>query len=130
MRLLETLICAVIMSTGCVAVAQESNAEAVPPAKQEPARKEPCKPPKATFTPDPSPPASWERKGPKAATTVLQIVVDKKGKVHDLVVIHSGGNDADKQVIDSVRQWRFTPATCGTDPIETKINVEVRLSLR
>ena len=130
MRLLRMLICTIIMSAGCVAVAQESNTEAAQPAKQEPAQKQPCKPPKAIFTPDPLPPASWERKGPKAATTVLEIVVDKKGKVRDPVVVHSGGNDVDKQAMGSVRQWRSTPATCGTEPIETKINVEVKISLR
>jgi TonB family protein len=61
---------------------------------------------------------------------VLDIVVDKKGKVHDPMVIHSGGNDVDKQAIDSVRQWRFMPSTCGTEPVETKISVEVTVSLR
>ena len=130
MRLLQALVCAVILSMGGATVAQESNTEAGAPAKQVSVQKPPCKPPKPTFTPDPLPPASWEGKGPKTAITGFDLIVDKKGKVHDPVVIRSGGNDVDKQATDSVRQWRFTPATCGTEPIETKVHVEVRISLR
>ena len=129
MRLLQALICAVIVTMGG-AVAQESNSQPAPPAKQESVQKPPCKPPKSTFAPDPLPPPSWEGKGPKTAITMVDLVVDKKGKVHDPVVIRSGGDDVDKQAIDSVRRWRFTPATCGTEPIETKVRVEVRISLR
>jgi TonB family protein len=61
---------------------------------------------------------------------MFDLMVDKKGKVHDPVVIRSGGNDVDKQAADTVRRWRFTPATCGTEPIETKVRVEVRINLR
>ncbi len=129
MRPLQALICVVIVSVGSASVAQQSNAEP-PPAKQESAQKSPCKSPNPTFTPDPLPPASWEGKGPKTAVTIFDLLVDRKGKVHDPVVIQSGGDDVDKQALDSVRRWRFTPATCGTDPIEAKVRVRVTTSLR
>jgi len=129
-RPLQALICGVIVSMGSACVGQQSNTEAAPPAKQESGQKPPCKPPKPTFTPDPLPPASWERKGPKTAMTIFDLMVDRKGKVHDPVVIRSGGDDVDKQALDSVRRWRFIPATCGKEPIEAKARVEVRISLR
>jgi TonB family protein len=80
--------------------------------------------------PEPSPPASWERKGPKSAVTRLSVTVDKKGKVHDPLVIQSGGADVDKKAIEAVRTWRFKPARCGTAPIETKVQVNVTIGLQ
>jgi TonB family protein len=130
MRPLQALVCGVIVSVGSTSVAQQSNTEAAPTAKQESAQKPPCKSPKPTFTPDPLPPASWEGKGLRTAITILDLLVDRKGKVHDPVVVRSAGDDVDKQALDSVRRWRFTPATCGTDSIEAKVRVQVTISLR
>lgn len=124
MRLLRMMVSAVVICAGCAAVSQESNTDAVPLAKQESQTKSPCAPPNAVFTPAASPPPSWERKGPKSAITLLEVTVDKKGKVHDLLVIQSGGDDADKEAIEAVRRWRFKPARCGTDTIETKVRVK------
>src|SRR5262249_8435460 len=51
-------------------------------------------------------------------------------QVHDARVIRSGGSDVDKAAIEGVRQWRFKPATCGNDPIDSRIQVSVTLTLR
>jgi TonB family protein len=91
--------------------------------------KPPCKAPKAVYAPDPVPPDSWTGKAPKKAEVELQITVDKKGKVHDPVVIRSAGKDADKSAIEAVRQWRFSPAMCGDQAIQTKVNVSVDIIL-
>jgi TonB family protein len=94
------------------------------------AQKTPCNPPKAVSTPDPLPPDSWVGKAPKSASTQLELVVDKKGRIHDARVIRSGGSDVDKAAIEGVRQWRFKPATCGNDPIESRIQISVTITLR
>ena len=99
-------------------------------AADEPQTKPPCDRPKAIYTPDALPPDSWVGKAPKSAVTHLDITIDKKGKVHDPVVIESGGPDVDKAAIEAVRRWRFTAAKCGEDAIETKIHVVVRITLR
>jgi TonB family protein len=90
----------------------------------------PCSKPSLIYSPDPPPPQSWAGQGPKSAETHLEINIDKKGKVHDPIVIKSGGSDVDKEAINAVRSWRFTPAKCGKNPIETKTNVVLRISLR
>jgi TonB family protein len=57
-------------------------------------------------------------------------MVDKKGKVHDPVVIRSEGKDVDRAALEAVRQWRFAPARCGTDAIEAKVQVEMIVTLK
>jgi protein TonB len=128
MRLLWVTVCAVVVGTGCVAIGQDSDTAAQPATRE--AHNSPCKPPKAVFQPPASPPASWERKGPKSAQTLLEITVDKKGFVHDPVVIRSGGDDVDKEAINAVRRWTFTPANCGKGAVEVKIRVDITVSLR
>jgi periplasmic protein TonB len=99
-------------------------------AADEPERNPPCKPPQAVFTPDPHTPDSWGRKGPRTAFTQLELMVDTKGKAHDPVVIRSGGDDVDKAAVEAVRRWRFKPATCGKDAIETKISIRLVINLK
>ncbi len=96
----------------------------------EPQSKTPCKPPKPVFTPAADPPGSWVGKAPKRGESQLEITVDKKGNVHDPVVIQSGGRDVDNAAIEAVRRWRFTPAMCGKDSKETKVRVVVTINLR
>src|SRR5579872_487815 len=129
-RALWVIVWLVLLGLECVSCAQESNTKTIAQAKPESSTKSPCKPPKPVFKPDPSPPANWVGKGPKSATTLLEVTVDTKGTVHDPLVIQSGGDDVDKEVIETVRQWRFTPATCGTDPIQAKIHLNVAIHLR
>ena len=120
----------VLVFLGVAGTAQQSSINPAATTKQESSQKQPCQPPKPKSTPDPLPPASWEGKGPKTALTILRVTVDKKGKVHNPVVVRSGGKDVDKQATDAVSGWRFTPAKCGSEPLETQINIEVNISLR
>ena len=62
--------------------------------------------------------------------TRLELTVDKKGRVKNLTVVQSSGKDVDRQAMEAVRQWRFTPAMCDADPIEVKIQVEVVIHLQ
>jgi TonB family protein len=126
MRRFRIIIFAVVLGASCVAVAQGSNNGAGPPAKSESQNKSNCEPPKAIFSPSPLPPASWQGTGPKSAVTQLELMVDKKGKVHDPRVIQSGGDDVDKQAIEAVRSWRFKRAECRSDPLKIQINVTIQ----
>ena len=60
--------------------------------------------------------------------TLVALTVDEKGSVKNPVVVRSGGKDVDEKAMEAVRQWRFSPATCGKDPIEVKIQVEVEVA--
>jgi TonB family protein len=133
MRIVLVTICAVLLGASCSAIAQNSNDPSTTPPEQESPQKPPCKQrklPKVVFNPPASPPDSWVGKGPKSAMTRLELTVDKKGRVKNLAVVQSSGKDVDRQAMEAVRQWRFTPAMCDTDPFEVKIQVEVEISLR
>jgi len=131
MRIVMMSLSAVLLGACCSLFAQNSNDQSATPARQEsPQQKPPCKLPKVVYNPPASPPASWERKGPKSATTRLELTVDKKGRVKNPAVVQSGGKDVDREAMEAVRQWRFTPASCGTDPIEAKIQVEIAIRLQ
>jgi TonB family protein len=99
-------------------------------ATDEPPSETPCTPPKPVVTPPAAPPSSWVGKGPKHGEAQLEIRVDKKGHVHDPIVIQSGGPDVDKATIEAVREWRFTPGMCGKDSKETKVRVVMQVNLR
>lgn len=132
MRIVMVSACAALLGMCCSGLAQTSNEQPATPSGQESPQKPPCerKPPKVVYNPPASPPASWERKGPKSAMTRLELTVDKKGRVKNPAVVQSGGKDVDREALEAVRQWRFTPASCGTDPIEAKIQVEVTIQLQ
>jgi|SRR5579862_1817035 len=130
MRLTMATVCAAALVAGCVAIAQNSADQSTTSPKQESSPKTPCKPPKVVFSPQASPPDSWIEKRPQSALIVVEVTVDKKGRVRNPTVTQSGGKDADREVIEAVRQWRFKPAMCGTDPIEVKTKVEIDLHLQ
>jgi TonB family protein len=92
--------------------------------------KTPCTPPKPMHSPAAAPPSTWVGKGPKHGESQLEITVDRKGHVHDPIVIQSGGPDVDRAAIEAVREWRFTPAMCGKDPTETKVRVVMQINLK
>ena len=53
----------------------------------------------------------------------------RKGSVKNPAVVQSGGKDVDTEAMEAVRQWRFTPASCGKDPFEAQILVDVTIHL-
>jgi TonB family protein len=122
-------ICVILLFICCAAVGQDPNTEAAPPTKQDTPQKPSCELPRVVYKIPASPPASWGRKGPKSATTRLALTVDKKGGVKNPAVVQSGGKDVDREAMEAVRQWRFTPASCGGKPFEAQILVDVTIHL-
>lgn len=75
----------------------------------------------------PVPPSSWH--APQSAVVGLDLTISANGKVKDAVVVYSGGRDADEAVLQAVRNWTYSPAMCGSKPVETKIRVQINLKL-
>lgn len=70
-----------------------------------------------------SPSALPPRKGDEMVT--LSLLVGADGSPREVQVIGSVDNDYDGAALEAVRRWRFKPASCEGQPIETKIEVEV-----
>ena len=56
---------------------------------------------------------------------VLALLVDDDGRPYDLKIVTSAGPQMDNAALEAVRHWRFKPATCEGQPIESRINVVV-----
>ncbi len=84
--------------------------------------------PKPTYTPEPPPPESWVGKK-KTALVVVEIDLDKKGKVSNASVVSSEDDDARETTLEAVKRWRFKPAKCGKEPMESHLTVNVRTTL-
>jgi periplasmic protein TonB len=82
-----------------------------------------CLPPKVTYSIDPSP-SYYPRK--ESALTVLDVLIDEKGHLHDPKVTRSSGSrEFDDDAIGAAKQWRFKSATCDGKPISTHISLEI-----
>jgi len=60
---------------------------------------------------------------------VLAAVVDTDGSVQQVKVIRSVSRDLDDKVMNSVKKWKFNPATKSGLPVPVQINIEVNLRL-
>lgn len=59
-------------------------------------------------------------------SVLVSAVIDIKGKPQSVKAIRSAQKNFDQSAINSVRGWRFRPATCDGAPIPAQIYVEVR----
>lgn len=79
---------------------------------------------------DPIPEYSPEARVAKyQGTVVLWAIIGPDGRPHDLRVAHSLGMGLDEKAMESVRTWRFRPATKDGNPVAVEINVEVNFRL-
>lgn len=69
--------------------------------------------------PRPQPDLSSMPRG-KGGNVVLNAVIDAHGAITDLTVLQSLGEAIDQQVIATVRNWTFTPATKDGQPITSE----------
>ncbi len=75
--------------------------------------------PVALATPDPLsiPPGHGKR-------VQVSFIIGTDGRVHSPLILESAGLSGDRRVIDTVRTWRYRPATCNGVPTETEGKIE------
>lgn len=54
----------------------------------------------------------------------VNFVVGTDGRVHSPLILESGGRLGDRDILRTVRTWRYRPATCNGVPTEAEGNVE------
>jgi TonB family protein len=80
---------------------------------------EDVQPPQALTTPDPlMTPAAQGRK------VKVSFIIGTDGHVHSPLILESGGLVGDRRVLQTVRTWRYRPATCNGVPTETEGKIE------
>jgi protein TonB len=80
--------------------------------------------------PPPTYPRIARRKGYEG-TVLLEVLVDREGKVSDLKLFQSCGHEVlDEAAADSVRSWLFDPGRLGDEPVEMWVRVPIRFQLR
>jgi len=76
-------------------------------------------PPQALTTPDPLlTPAASGRK------VKVSFIIGTDGRVHSPLILESAGLAGDRRVLQTVRTWRYRPATCNGVPTETEGKIE------
>jgi serine/threonine-protein kinase len=60
-----------------------------------------------------------------SGTTVLSVVVDEHGLPGDIRVLRATGYGLDKQAVDAVSRWRFSPGLRNGAPIRYRVGVQV-----
>jgi TonB family protein len=76
-------------------------------------------PPEALATPDPlfAPATRGNR-------VRVSFIIGTDGHVHSPLILESAGIAGDRHVLQTVRTWRYRPATCNGVPTETEGKVE------
>lgn len=79
---------------------------------------EDVKPPEALTTPAPlfSPAAHAKAK--------VSFIIGTDGRVHSPLILESAGLAGDRHILQTVRTWRYRPATCNGVPTETEGKIE------
>ena len=76
-------------------------------------------PPEALTTPDPlfTPSAHGQK-------VKVSFIIGTDGRVHSPLILVSAGLAGDRHVLQTVRTWRYRPATCNGVPTETEGKIE------
>jgi TonB family protein len=83
------------------------------------ARCEDTRPPQALTTPDPL----LVRTGAGLKVKV-SFIIGTDGRVHSPLILQSAGTVGDRNVLRTVRTWRYRPATCNGAPTEAEGKIE------
>jgi TonB family protein len=75
--------------------------------------------PQALATPDPL--LATAGAEPKVK---VNFIIGTDGRVYSPLILQSGGRVGDRDVLRTVRSWRYRPATCNGVPTEAEGNVE------
>jgi TonB family protein len=76
-------------------------------------------PPEALTTPDPLYTAAASGQKVK-----LSFIIGTDGRIHSPLILQSAGVVGDRHVLQTVRMWRYRPATCNGVPTETEGKIE------
>jgi TonB family protein len=74
--------------------------------------------PQALTTPDPL------FISPALPKVKVSVIVGTDGRVHSPLILESGGLIGDRNVLQTVRGWRYRPATCNGVPTEAEGQIE------
>lgn len=85
-------------------------------------------PPKPTYTPEPEF-SEQARHAKYQGTVVLNIVIDKAGKISRIRLERALGMGLDENAMEEVKRWRFNPATHNGQPVAVEMNIEVSFNL-
>lgn len=83
---------------------------------------DPIQPPRALSSTELPPPTQSF-----SGTIIVSVstTVGTDGRTHNLTVISEPKKAFDDTALESVRQWRFDPGRCGSEPMETEVVVQV-----
>lgn len=86
------------------------------------------KPPVAISTPEPSFP-DGAKDARQEAMTVINVVLNNEGKIVSAEALGPDSYGFGKNSVDSIKTWRFKPATCNGRPVATEMNIEMSFRL-
>jgi TonB family protein len=72
-------------------------------------------PPEALTTPNPLISSNADSRSVK-----VSFIIGTDGRVHSPLILESAGIAGDRRVLQTVRTWRYRPATCNGVPTETE----------
>ena len=73
--------------------------------------------------------SSQARKEKVEGTVVTEVVVDASGNVADVKLVKSVGEGLDESAIETIRTWKFKPATKNGKPVPVRVVVDVDFRL-
>jgi len=76
-------------------------------------------PPQALTTPDP-----LMSSAPDGRKVKVSFIIGTDGRVHSPLILESAGLAGDRRVLQTVKTWRYRPATCNGVPTETEGKIE------
>jgi TonB family protein len=76
-------------------------------------------PPQALTTPDP-----LLTSAPDGRKVKVSFIIGTDGRVHSPLILESAGLAGDRRVLQTVKTWRYRPATCNGVPTETEGKIE------
>ncbi len=82
-------------------------------------RCEDTRPPQALTTPDP-----FLIPGDAGTRVKVSFIIGADGRVRAPLILQSGGPAGDRNVLQTVRAWRYRPATCNGVPTEAEGKIE------
>jgi TonB family protein len=84
--------------------------------------------PQAIYKPEPEF-TEQARQAKHQGTVLLWLIVGADGNPRDIKVVRPLGMGLDQKAVESVRQWKFAPATKDGKPVAVEVRVEVAFTL-